>query len=118
MDFLELGLSAVITGLTVFISGYAMFIIGKNNVKNEIIDFISSEEGQKFIYGLGALAANGAKAGFGLTKGGGKFGFKDLLMGIAGKWLEKSGIFGGPPEQEQPLRMVTQRHKSESPLDR
>lgn len=115
MDFLELCISSLITGLTVFISGYVMFRIGESHVKNEVIDFISSEDGQKFIYGLGALAAQGAKAGFGLTKRGGQFGFKDLIMGIAGKWLEKSGILGSEPEQPQ-FQPPAKRINKDSPL--
>lgn len=114
MDLLEMGLSALITGLTVFISGYVMFHIGKNNVKDEIYDFLESEEGQKLIFGVGALIGNGAKAGLGLAKTGGKFGIKELVMGIAGKWLERSGILN---QEEQP-----QQQKPEiewkSPLDR
>jgi hypothetical protein len=115
MDFASIGLSALITGLTVFISGWVMFKIGENHIKNEVIDFMSSEEGQKFIYGLGALAAQGAKAGFGLNQRGGKFGFKELIMGIAGKWLERSGLMGAQEEQPQ-FQPPARRINKDSPL--
>lgn len=115
MDIIELCISSLITGLTVFFSGYVMFKIAKNNVKEEIFEFLGSEEGQKLIYGLGALAAQGAKAGFGLNQRGGKFGFKEMIIGVAGKWLERSGLLD--QEQEQPqFQPPARRINKESPL--
>jgi hypothetical protein len=115
MSLVDIGVNALITGLTVFLSGYVMFKIAKNNVKEEIFEFLGSEEGQKLIYGLGALAAQGAKAGFGLNQRGGKFGFKEMIIGVAGKWLERSGLLGAQEEQPQ-FQPPARRINKESPL--
>ena len=115
MDYASIGLSALITGLTVIISGWVTFKMAKNNIKEEIFEFIGSEEGQKLIYSLGALAAQGAKAGFGLNQRGGKFGFKEMIIGVAGKWLERSGLLGAQEEQPQ-FQPPARRINKDSPL--
>jgi hypothetical protein len=124
MDLLEMAISAAITGLTVFMSGYVMFKIGKNSIKNEIFDFLSSEEGAKLFYSIGVVVAQGAKQGFGITTKGGKFKFQDMLGQAVGGFLNNilGKAFGGqeqPQQQEQAeSKEIEWRAPNGSPLDR
>jgi len=55
-----------------------------NRVRNEIFDYLESEEGQKMIFSIGALFGNGVKSGLGMNPRRGKFKWQDLIsMAIA-----------------------------------
>jgi hypothetical protein len=56
---------------------------------------------------MGAIAAQGAKTGFGLQKTGGKFRWEDLIGQIAGNFLTKK--FGMGETQQQPQTEETMR---------
>ena len=103
-ELLIIGLNALITGISVLIGGRILWKWSKRDMKEEVIDYIQSEEGAKMLYTIGAMVGNGAKSGFGLSRKGGKFGFQDLLMQVVGKYI--GGTIGGQeqaaPEQEIP----------------
>jgi hypothetical protein len=98
MEPLDLAVTAVISFLSVVVGGLITARFIKNSVKNEILDYISTEEGQKMIFTVGAIFANGAKSGFGMQKGAGKFSLTGLIGNVAGEYLQR--IFGGGQGQE------------------
>lgn len=100
-------LSSLILGLSM---GGAAYVLLKRYIDTLVSDLqeypfqlVQSEDGQKLFYSVGALIGNGAKGGFGLTKGSGKFKIEDLVMGIAGNFIQSK--FGVP---EQATQMATQ----------
>lgn len=108
---IEFILSAVISSLT-FIIGYIvaskkaekLIENTKNDVKNEIISFLNSTEGQKFFFAIGALIGNGAKSGLGMTKRSGKFKLEDLFGQVAASFIQQNFLGGnsGPQKQSNP----------------
>ena len=95
---------AVIAILTPIILSTVGFFYIKNKIKNEastmILDIIddilpelpkllAKEEVRQFIYSLGVLAGNGAKAGALGNVGKGKFKFEDLLGSLVGQFAPK-----------------------------
>lgn len=59
----------------------------KAELKAEIEQWFNSEKGQKTLYLLGALIAQGAKDSLPIIGKGGKFKWTDLVAQIAGKYL-------------------------------
>jgi hypothetical protein len=49
---------------------------------------ITSEDGQKQLYSLGALIGNGIKTGMGISKPSGKRGFNDIIAEIASAFIQ------------------------------
>jgi len=56
---LEYILSGIISGLSAFLGAYFMFKIAKNDIKNEIFDFLESQEGMNYIASCGKLFGAG-----------------------------------------------------------
>lgn len=83
--------NAVLTGLTVSFMTYViskrMLKDAKASLKLELEAWLNSEKGQKALFSVGALIANGAKSGFNLNVPRGKGGFEGLIMNIIGKWI-------------------------------
>lgn len=94
----ELFLNGVITGITVFISSYTMLKITQKRLKTEALEWIKSEQCAKIVYQMGAIAAQGAKSGFGINKQPGKFSLEGLIGQIAGRFIEQKFM----PTQTQP----------------
>ena len=103
MEPLDLAVTAVISFLSVVVGGLITARFIKNSVKNEILDYISTEEGQKMIFTVGAIFANGAKSGFGMQKGAGKFSLTGLIGNVAGEYLQRmfGGLGGGQGQEGQ-----------------
>ena len=107
------------------VGGILVMKYAKRDIKHEIISFIedgdmieyivkqlNQEEVQKIVYGLGALFAQGAKSGLNLGgKKSGKFGFTEMIMGIAGKYLGLGDMFGGGGEEVPALTSQTSPSK-------
>lgn len=62
-------------------------------IEAKLFELLNSERFQNAVYQLGGLAASGAKTGFGLNKGSGKGGLKDILIQMGMPVVQK--IFGG-----------------------
>jgi len=77
----------------------------KKQLKEEAVAWINSEIGQKAIFSIGALAGQGAKTGFGISKTGGKFNIQSIIAQIAGNYLERQFNVGSPAQTapQQPL---------------
>jgi len=65
----------------------------KIDVKRDLETWLNSETGQKAIFAIGAIIGNGAKAGFGIGKKGGKFKWEDLMANIFEEYIAPK-IFG------------------------
>jgi len=87
----------------------------KFTVIEEVKSYVQTEEFAKLLYQVGGLIGNGAKSGFGLQKRGGKMGLQDLIMGIAGNYLQqKIGVSidtGEQPQAPQDNTNVTLKSK-------
>lgn len=79
----------------------------KADLRLEIEEWLNSEKGQKTLYMVGALIAQGAKDSLPFISKGGKFKWQDLIGQIAGKAASK---FLGVelPGQEQPQNIKGQ----------
>ena len=101
MSEIVIGVIGVVSG---FIGVYGGFLIIEKRLKrdasNMVLDILddltpelpkllAKEEVRQFIYSLGVLAGNGAKAGAFGTAGKGKFKFEDLLGQILPQVLPK-----------------------------
>ena len=99
MDSIIIG---IILGLFGLIQMLIILKIGTNKAKNiafEIVDelkselkgdaeaWLNSETGQKALFSIGAMVANGGKAGLGLQKTGGKKGLEGLIIDIGGEFI-------------------------------
>ena len=82
-------LIAVISWLLIPISSYVIARKLKNDAIDDVLGYFESEEGEKYIYRLGAIAASGFGQGIGLSKGKGKFSWEGLLAEIAGKYAQQ-----------------------------
>jgi len=105
-------LSAVIGSLLTVVVGYATFKLTLPSIKKELFTAlldekslenalqvaINNEKLQKFLYEAGGLVGSGASAGLGLggRSGGGKLKLQDLIMQLAGGYLQNKlpGIVG------------------------
>lgn len=78
----------------------------KQELKAELEAWLNSEKGQKALYMIGALIAQGAKDSLPFISKGGKFKLTDLVAQIAGGAAKKFfGVdLGGQGEQPQNLR--------------
>lgn len=81
----------------------------KAELKAELEAWLNSEKGQKALYTIGALVAQGAKDSMPFISKGGKFKMTDLIAQIAGGAAKKFlGIDftgqGGEPTQTQSLK--------------
>jgi hypothetical protein len=73
-----------------------------NEIKGYLEAWINSEIGQKALFMVGGLIAQGAKGGFGLQKNSGKRGLEGLIIELAGQFIgSKFGLSTGQPAQEQ-----------------
>ena len=83
-------LSGIITGLIIAIIAYIAIVKyvpkmienQKILIKNEIEEWLNSEKGQKAIFLIGGLAANGIKSGFNISGKSGKFKWQELAADI------------------------------------
>ena len=116
---------AVIGVVSGFIGVTVGFFFIKNKLKNEasamILDLIdeltpelpkilAKDEVRQFIYSLGVLAGNGAKAGAlgGISKGG-KFRFEDILGGLIQAGANRFLGGGGGEQQPTPATGVSDK---------
>lgn len=118
MSYIDAILNATLTGIITSIILYAtmkylvprMIEDTKNDIKDDIQEWLNTENGQKAIYLIGTLIGNGAKAGIGLSKGSGKFKMEDLIGQAIGSFLQ-GGMGGLMPQQqgsEQPQQTPQQ----------
>ena len=92
MDILGTLINAALTGLTVALMTYViskrMLAQAKRDIKQEAEAWLNSDVGQKAIFSIGALIANGAKSGFQLQNPRGKGGFEGLIMNVIGQFIQ------------------------------
>lgn len=93
---IEVVINAVISALTVLLGYYVISkkaekIVEKTKIelKDELEDWLNSENGQKALFSIGALIGNGAKSGFGLNARSGKYKPQDLLAQIAAQFIQQ-----------------------------
>jgi hypothetical protein len=72
-----------------------------DDVKKYVEVWLNSETGQKALYMVGGLIAQGAKGGFGLNKQGGKRGIEGMFTDLIGQFIG-SKLGGLNPAQSQP----------------
>ena len=72
-----------------------------NNVKDEVFDYLQTENGAKMLFGIGAMLGNGIKSGVGLQKGTGKFKWQDIIGQIASQFIMQKFQPQQQPEQQQ-----------------
>lgn len=80
----------------------------KTEIKLEAEEWLNSEKGQKALFSIGALIANGAKSGFNLNIPKGKGGFEGLIMNIIGKWIGEK-----IPQSSQAIVSTAETFKTE-----
>jgi len=66
-------------------------------------EVMKNEEMQKKVYSIGALIGSGIASGAGLQKKGGKFSLQDLVMQVAGQWIQGHIKQGPARAQDEPL---------------
>jgi len=119
MNIWELLCTSLIGVLSASIGGYIVFNLSLKKLKTQIPDLLlnflddlepelpkilAKPQVQSFVYSIGALIGNGARAGAGFGGGKGKFKFEDLLARVAGKLVDSFLPDGGgqPPGEQQP----------------
>jgi len=96
--------SGLLGGLLTALTGYAIFrlslpsikkelfsaLLDQKNLENVLQMAINNEKLQKFLYEAGGLLGSGAGAGIGLPGkgGGGKFKLQDMILQLAGSYLQ------------------------------
>jgi hypothetical protein len=107
-------LSGLIMGITIVICGYVTLKSGllddkiSKIMEDFVLSFQTNEELQKALYAIGALIGNGAKTGLGLTRSGGKFGFKDIMAQIVGGFVNRyipQGINEPRPQEDDRFKL-------------
>ena len=96
MDWLQILVNAVITGISGGFCGFLVAKLVKRDMKNELFDFFESKEGLIFISTIGRVLAVGAMSAIGKQPRGKTmniFGLKvpsEIVMTL----IEKSGVLG------------------------
>jgi len=108
-------LTGSIMGVTFALIAYVLLKRYIEQLKNESIfqlrEWLNSEAGQKTIYSLGALIAQGAKGGFGISKGSGKLSLNNLILEIAGKWFGSKQNSSNEGSSQPALPNETHKYK-------
>lgn len=85
----------------------------KNDAIDDILGYLESDEGLKYIYKLGVVAGSGIRQGIGISKGKGKFNLEaivgEAIGGFAQQFLNKAvggQESGGTPEKTKERRSV------------
>ena len=92
MSYLELFASAIMTSVSVSIGSYITFKIIKKKLKQEAETWLNSETGQKALYSIGAMIAQGAKDSIPFVSKGGKFKWQDILVQVGLGWAKSKGL--------------------------
>jgi len=73
----------------------------KNSAIDDVLGYLESEEGLKYVYKLGVVAGSGLRQGIGLSKGKGKFSLEGVVMEAVGGFVENiaNKYLGGGQEQ-------------------
>jgi hypothetical protein len=77
-----------------------------DDVKAYVEAWLNSETGQKALFMVGGIIAQGAKSGFGIQKSGGKRGIEGMVMELVGSFIQSKigvgiGLPAGQPQQPQ-----------------
>ena len=99
-------LQFIVNALTVIMTPLLTYFVAKkvandtiNNVKDDVFDYLQTENGAKMLFGIGAMLGNGIKSGVGITKGTGKFKWQDIIGQIASQFIMSK--LPMQPQQEQ-----------------
>lgn len=87
-----------VTSLLLFpIATYIVAKKIKNDAIDDVLGYLESDEGLKYIYKLGVVAGSGVRQGVGLGKKGGKFSMEDIVGQAIGGFIQNI-----MPQQNQP----------------
>ena len=101
-------LQFIVSALTVVMTPLLTYFVAKkvandtiNNVKDDVFDYLQTENGAKMLFSIGAMLGNGIKSGVGITKGTGKFKWQDIIGQIASQFIMQKFQPQQQPEQQQ-----------------
>ena len=101
-------LQFIVNALTVIMTPLLTYFVAKkvandtiNNVKDDVFDYLQTENGAKMLFGIGAMLGNGIKSGVGLQKSTGKFKWQDIIGQIASQFIMSKLPMQSQQEQQQ-----------------
>ena len=104
-EIIIMALGSICSPIATYIIAKKIMKDTKDDIIDEVFDIIQTEDGQKFLYSVGALIGNGIKTGVGISGKGGKFKLQDVLMSAVGQFIQsKIPIISGQGQQSSDER--------------